>query len=266
MRSTLETTLQDIRYALRELTRNPVFFLTAVLTGALGIGGASAVFSAVDRVLFRALPYANADQLVSVGMMTPLDANEFAFPDWYFYLRKSPGPLEGVTAYQAGSVATDLTEDNPVRLNALRVEANFLTLFGIRPLVGRSFTSEEDRPNAPRVALISYGLWNSRFGADRTVVGRTISFDGAPTEIVGVLPRDFTMPTLGTVDVLEPLALNEATERSGRALRVFARLKPGVTSTQAVALLQPQFERALATAPPEFRKEISLRVRSLRDG
>jgi putative ABC transport system permease protein len=261
----LETALQDIRYAIRTLKRNPAFSITAILAAALGIGTTSAVFSAVDRILFRALPYADEDRLVSVGMMAPLDTSEFLFAQPYFDLRRDPGPFQEVTASQAGTITTDLTENNPMRLHAVRLEANFLQVFGIRPLVGRSFTLEEDRPNGRRVAMISYGLWHSRFAADPRTVGQTLSLEGASVEIVGVLPKDFEMPTLSDADIVMPLALNEATERSGRALRVFARLKPNIQVRQAILQLQPQFQRAMETVPPQFRKEVSLRVRQVRD-
>ncbi len=265
MLSALETTLQDARYAIRGLVHNPAFSVTAILAAALGIGATSAVFSAVDRILFRALPYPGEDRLVSVGMMAPLDTSEFLFADPYFHLRRDPGPFQEVTAFQAGSIATDLTEGNPVRLNAVRLEANFLQVFGVRPLVGRAFTRAEDVPGGPPVAMISYGLWRSRFAGDPRAVGRTLRLDGAPAEIVGVLPRDFLMPTLTEADVLLPLALNEATEHAGRAFRVFARLKPGIGIPRAIAELQPQFQYALETVPPRFRKEISMRLRPVRD-
>ncbi len=265
MTAALETTLQDARYAIRGLLRNPAFSLTAILAGALGIGATSAVFSAVDRILFRALPYANEDRLVSVGMMAPLDINEFLFADPYVSLRRNPGPLEDVTAFQAGTIDTDLTESNPVRLHALRLEANFLEVFGIRPIAGKTFTREEDRPGGPRVAMISYGLWRSRYAGDPRAVGRTLMLDGAPVEIVGVLPKNFEMPTLTQADILLPLALNEAAEHAGRAFRVFARMRPGVTVRQAIEEMQPQFQLALQTVPPQFRKEIYFRVRPVRD-
>ena len=265
MLSALETTWQDARYAVRGLLRNPGFSLAAILAAGLGIGATSAIFSAVDRILLRPLPYAAEDRLVSVGMMAPLDTNEFFFASPYFDLRRDPGPFQEVTAFQAGNFAVDLTEGNPVRLHALRLEANFLSMFGMRPAAGRMFTRDEDRPNGPHVAVISHALWRSRYAADPRAVGRTLLLDDVPYEIVGVLPANFEMPTLTPADVLLPLALNEATETSGRALRVFARLKPGIAVKQAMAALQPQFQRAMATVPPQFRKEISFRVRPVRD-
>lgn len=265
MLSALETTWQDARYAVRGLLRNPGFSLAAVLAASLGIGATSAMFSAVDRILLRPLPYAAEDRLVSVGMMAPLDTSEFFFASPYFDLRRDPGPFQEVTAFQAGNFAMDLTEGNPVRLRALRLEANFLSMFGMRPAAGRMFSRAEDVPNGPHVAVISHALWHSRYAADSRAVGRTLLLDDVPYEIVGVLPRDFEMPTLTPADVVLPLALNESTETSGRALRAFARLKPGIGVKQAMAALQPQFQRAMATVPPQFRKEISFRVRLVRD-
>ncbi len=264
--------LSDLRYAWRGLRRNPAFAVAAILAGALGIGAATAVFSVVDRILFRALPYAYADRLVSVGMLAPLDTNEFMFAVEYFDLQRGPlseqgakqTPFESVTAFQAGSYACDLTEQNPLRLDCLRLQANFLDTFGVAPLLGRAFTAQEDHPGGPRAAMISYALWQSRFAGDPRVVGQTIPIDGAATPIVGVLPKTFEMPTLTTADVLLPLALSE-TERQGRAFRVFGRLKPGVEPPAAMAQLQPHFERAMVDVPPQFRKEIGFRVRPIRD-
>ena len=164
----LEDTLYDLRFAVRGLARNPGFALTAVLAAALGIGASTAVFSAVDRILFRALPYTHEERLVSVGLMAPLDTNEFLFASGYTELRRTVqshlGPFEAVTSFQAGGIPCDLTEHNPIRLDCLRIEGNFLETFGMALPAGRSFTAEEDRPNGPRVSMISYALWRSRFG------------------------------------------------------------------------------------------------------
>lgn len=261
----IEHTFQDLRYALRGLRRNPGFTLTAVMAAAIAIGASTAIFSAVDRILFRPLPYRDEARLVSAGMMTPLDSNEFLLADAYFDLRRNPGPFAAVTSFQAGAIECDLTEQSPLRMRCLRLEANFLDTLGVRLAAGRNFSAEEDRPNGPRVAIISHALWRGRFAADPAAIGKTLSIDGTPTRVAGVLPPDFVMPTLTHADILLPEALDEARERSGRALRVFARLKPGVTLPQAQSRLQPYFARMLETVPPRFRKEVTLRVRPLRD-
>lgn len=258
-------TLQDLRYTARGLARSPLFTLTAVLAMALGIGASAAVFSVVDRILFRPLPYVDENRLVSVGMLAPLDANEFMFASEYFDLRRAPGPFAAVTSFQAGAIGCDLTEQTPRRLRCLRTEGNFLATLGLTPARGRAFSAEEDRPNGPAVAMISYGLWRSRFAGNEQISGHTMLLDGVPTVIVGVLPERFETPTLTRADVVLPEALNEATEREGRALRVFGRLRPDVSFTQAIAQLQPHFARALETVPPQFRREVRLQVRPVRE-
>ncbi len=261
----VESLVQDLRYAARGFARSPLFTLTAVLAAAIGIGATTSVFSVVDRILFRSLPYPHDERLVSLGMLTPLDFNEFLFADAYFDWRRHQTPFESITSFTAGVADCDLTETNPARLGCAAVEGNFLPTFGLSPILGRNFTREEDLPNGPKVALMSYGLWQSRFARDPNIAGKTILLDAHPVTIVGVLPPNFEMPTLASADLLVPEALNEATERSGRALRAFARLKPGVTLAQAQAAMQPLFQQTLRYAPPRFLKEIHLQIRSLRD-
>src|SRR6266567_273755 len=238
----LETLLQDVRYALRGFRRNPVFTLTAVVTLALGIGATTAVLSVVDRILFRALPYAHADRLVSVGLVAPIEPDEFMLGGSYYDWRDNQTPFEAFTS-ETGVAPCDLTEERPARLSCAGVEASFLPTLGVRPLVGRNFSAEEDRPNAPRVMLISYGVWKSRFGLDPSIVNRLISIDGKPVRVIGVLPTDFEMPRLQAMDVMFPQALDENAQRKadpGRPMWAFARLKPGVTIEQAKAALRPE--------------------------
>ena len=261
----VESLLQDLRYAARGFARQPLFTLTAVFAAALGIGSTTAVFSVVDRILFRGLPYAHDDRLVSLGMMAPLDTNEFLFADAYFDWRKHQTPFTSITSFTAGVADCDLTQTNPLRLGCAQVEGNFLSTFGISPVLGRNFTAQEDVPNGPRVALMTYGLWQSRFARDPNISGKTVLIDDRPVTIVGVLPANLEMPTLVHPDLLFPEALDEARERAGRVLRVFARLKPDVTLAQAQAAMQPLFESSLQYVPPQFRKEVHLRMRSLRD-
>ncbi|HEX4596063.1 MAG TPA: ABC transporter permease [Bryobacteraceae bacterium] len=266
MNTFLESLIQDLRYGVRGLARNPMFTLTAVFAAALGIGATTAVFSVVDRILFRSLPYPAEDRLVSLGMMAPLDTNEFLFDGSYQVWRRQQTPFESITSFTAGVADCDLTENDPARLGCASVEANFLPTLGFSPILGRNFTEQEDRPNGPRVALISYALWQGRFARDPNVAGKIISIDAQPVTIIGVLPSDFEMPTLAAADLLVPQALREASRNNTRALRVFARLKPGVKIAQAQAAMQPLFDRMLESeVPPAFRKEVHLRMRSLRD-
>jgi putative ABC transport system permease protein len=261
--------LQDLRFALRLLAKSPGFALVAVLTLAVGVGATSAVFSVVDRLLFRSLPYPQDDRLVSFGDKAPFEANEFVLGPDYADWRRVQTPFESVTSFVPGGAECDLTEQNPVRLKCALVESTFLPTFGIQPFLGRNFTAEEDRPNAARVALISYGLWRSRFASDRNLPGRSISLDGRPTVVVGVLPAQFEMPNLGRDDILVPAALDGSTDRGPNArqviLRAFARLKPGVTIKQAAAAMEPLFQQSLNYVPPQFCHEVTFRVRSLRD-
>ncbi len=264
----VETLGQDMHYGLRQLRRNPGFTAVAALSLALGIGATTAVFTVVDRDLFRSPPYPQADRLVVWGVVAPIEDREFMLGKPYVQLRAHPTPFESYTSWSPGESNCDLTEQNPVRLNCVRVEANFLATFGVRPLIGRDFTRDDDRPGAPRVALITYVLWRGRWGANPAVLGKSISVDGQPTKIIGVLPPDFEMPTLARVEMLVPQVLDEPSQlraNTGRVLRTFARLKPGVSVPQAAAELQPLFQEFIASAPPQFRKEIHLSVRPLRD-
>ena len=264
----LDALMQDLRFALRGLGKRPGFALVAILTLALGIGSTTAVFSVVDRILFRSLPYPHDERLVSLGLLAPIERDEFMLGSSYVDFRKRPGPFEAITSMMPGAAACDLTEQNAIRLNCALVEQTFLPTLGIQPVLGRNFLLDEDRPNSPRVALLSYSLWKQRFGGDPSVLDKTVSLDGTTTRIIGVLPSNFEMPTWSAADILLPQALDEEQQRRanpGRVLRTFARLKQGIDVAQATAALQPWFEQALSGAPPEFRKEIHLSVRNLRD-
>ncbi|HEY6304862.1 MAG TPA: ABC transporter permease [Candidatus Angelobacter sp.] len=262
-----ETMLQDLRYAARGLRRSPVFAITAVVAIALGTGAGTAVFSVIDRVLFRSLPYPLDDQLVSAGMTAPITQQEFLLGSDYIEWRDRQTPFQTL-ATMSGVNDCDLTEQRPLRASCASVDSALLRALQVQPLLGRNFTAEEDRPSGPRAAILSYGLWRSRFAADRAIVGKTISLDGSSATIVGVLAKDFELPTLETAEILVPEALDLAQQRrpnTGSILRAFARLKPGVTVDQAEAQLQPLFADSLKYVPPRFQKEIKLKVRSLRD-
>jgi len=259
--------LQDLRYSFRQLHRNPGFTTVAVITLALGIGATTAMFSLVDRMLFHSLPYAHENELVSVGVLAPIIDGEFLFAANYLEWQEHQSAFSGFTS-STGVGDCDVTENDPVRTTCASVASTFLPTFGIQPLLGRNFTRDEDQPNSPKVALLSYGLWKDRFGGDRSVLNRTISLDGVPTRIVGVLPRNFEFPTLAHVGLVVPEALDESLLQRhlmGPVVRVFGRVKPGSTLEQARAELQPLFRNFVESAPPPFRKILRLQVRSIRD-
>jgi putative ABC transport system permease protein len=246
----METFLQDVRYAIRGFGRNPVFTLTLIVTLMLGIGATTAIFSIVDRILFRDLPYAHAERLVSVGMVHSVETQEFLMGNFYYNWRDHQKPFEAMTSEQTNAHECDLTEAKPAQLNCESVEGNFLSVLGVSPVLGRNFLADETRPRAPDVALISYGLWLSHYGRDPGILNKTIAIDGSPVRVIGVLPRSFEMPRLQAVDVLFPMAVDEAADRTanggyGQPRRAFARLKPGVTVRQAQAEIEPLFQQDL---------------------
>lgn len=260
---------QDLRFALRGLRRNPVFTFAIIATLTLGIGSASAVFSLVDRVLFRGLPYLHANRLVSLGLVQSLEKNEFVMGSFYHAWRDRQTPFTAVTSQSAGPHPCDLTQLNPAHLNCIQIEANFLPTLGVSPVLGRNFTRSEDQPNGAGVALISYAFWRSRFNLQPNVAGKLIHIDGHPFAIVGVLPQNFEMPTLQPADVIFPMARDEAAERNGTQQgprRAFALLKPGITVQQARIAMAPLFAFAQLQMPRGIsRNDFHLSVRPLRD-
>jgi predicted permease len=263
----LETIGQDLRFGVRGLRRNLLFAVASVVTLAFGIGVTTAVFSVVDRILFRSLPYAHDDRLVSVGLTAPIMPQEFMLGNSYYVWKDSQTPFVKFTSW-SGTTSCELSETNPAHLACAYAESDFIPTLGIGLVRGRNFQPDEDVPNAPRVAQISYGFWKARFGMAEDVLGKTISLDGTDVRIVGILPQTFELPTLEHADILLPQRVDQAAQRRPGATHIMyaiGRLKPGVTAAQAVSALQPQFDQALSQTPPRFRAEVKLRVRSLRD-
>src|SRR5712692_3150027 len=202
-----ESIIQDLRYAMRGFQRSPGLFWIAVMTVALGAGGATAVFTVVDRILFRHLPYAHQDRLMWFGMKAPLNRNEFLLEGDFQRFREHSQVFESMGAI--GRVSDcDLNEQDSLRLACAQVTAGLLPTLGLAPHIGRNFTPEEDAPNGPRSALLTHGFWQRRYGADPGAIGRAIVIDGRPARIIGVLSPDFEMPTLARVDLLLPAQLN----------------------------------------------------------
>ena len=249
----METLIKDIRYGVRGLLKRPGFTAIALITLALGIGANTAIFSVVNAVLLRPLPFRDPDQLAIVWE----DATFAGFP------RNTPAPANYVdwkTQNQsfvdmAASAETsfNLTGDGePERVAAYSVTANFFPLFGVQPLLGRSFSDEEDRPGANKVAVLSYSLWQSRYGGDRQIINRDIQLNGQKHTVVGVMPAGFQFFE-SDVRLWVPLALDqeELANRGGHYLKVVARLKPGVTMAQAQADMNAVMRRIAVDHPGE---------------
>ncbi len=232
--TSLEQSVRDVTYAFRTLRRAPGFTAVVVTILALGIGANTAVFSVVDAVLLRPLPLAAAGRLVCVWeenlplgwpQDTPAPAN---FVDWRARNRvfTDMAALQGVIYAITGEGAPEEVEGNPVT-------ANLFPVLGVSPILGRQFTPEEDRPGARKVALISYGLWQRRFGGVASVLRRDVRLDGVPHRIVGVMPRGFAFPERSDVWIPIGFTSRQLAIRDNHYLRVFARLKPGITLIQA---------------------------------
>jgi putative ABC transport system permease protein len=234
------------------------------MTVALGAGGATAVFSVVDRILFRNLPYAHQDRLMWFGMKAPINNNEFLLEGDFHRFRERSQVFEAMGAI--GRVSDcDLNEQDSLRLVCAQVTAGLLPTLGLMPVIGRNFAAEEDAPNGPRSALLTHGFWQRRYGADPGAIGRLLVIDGAPTRIIGVLSKDFEMPTLARVDVVLPAQLNPGAQTGMTFLTVVGRLKPGISVGQAQAALHPIFLECLRYVPPGFAKEVTFHVTRLRD-
>jgi predicted permease len=264
----LDVFTSETRFAARSLWRSPGFTAIAILTLAIGIGASTAVFSVVDLLLFRSLPYPRAGRLVSVGFSGPIDTNEFNVSNSYLDWQAKQTAFQALTSMYPGGQC-DFGGSPPVRVNCQLVESNFLSTLGVAPLMGRDFRREDDRPGAPRVALLGYAFWRSRFGGESRVLDTTVEIDGNPARIIGVLPASFEMPQLGEADVLLPEQMDRRAVRANNSmilLRTFARLKDGIDIEGARQRMLPIFEESVRKdVPPPLRKEVRLVVRSLRD-
>src|SRR6266478_7384605 len=233
------TLLQDLRYGVRMLAKNPGFTFLAVITLALGIGANTAIFSVVNAVLLRPLPYANADQLVGIYLSPGGDAQDSRFPfepAAYLNLKGNSKVFTDVAALSNKGWPANLTNaGEPERLQGFQVSANLFPLLGVNPELGRAFASEEDRPGANRVVILSHDLWQRRFAGERTILGRTLTLNNDSYTVVGVLPADFRF--YSKTDLWTPLAFTvaEENERNSRYLELIARRKPGVSLAQASA-------------------------------
>jgi putative ABC transport system permease protein len=268
------TLFQDFRYALRMFQRKPGFTVIAVVTLALGIGANTAVFSVVNAFLLQPLPYKDPDRLVIIQHTAA--AGDYESVDAYPVfndLREQVESFDGVAAFAWRRLTLD-GSDGPETVFGSTVTSNFLAVLGVVPMIGRGFLAGEDEPNKPRLAMLSYGLWQRRFGADPNIIGRAIVADKESVEIVGVMPPNFKSDLLPEIPKVEFwMTLNPGprmvTSRNINWLRIIARLKPTITVAQTRSELDVIAERQNARQPPNIvaghANDLTLTAVSLKD-
>ncbi len=222
---------QDVRFGLRGLRSRPGFAITVLLTLTLGIGANAAIFSVVSAVLLRPLPYAKPDRLVHLWevFQSKVDSrSEASYPD-YLDWRARNRVFSDMAGYQGSGFL--LGAESPVTVTGGKVTSNFFDVLGVHAIVGRTFGPGDDAVGAPRLAVISYGLWERQYGRDPRVVGRAVTIDGGPATIVGVLPADFQFTRIGNAELWATIDRGQdmRERRGAHWLNVVARLKPGVT-------------------------------------
>jgi predicted permease len=261
--------VQDIRYALRQLHKSPGFAAVTVLTLALGIGANTAIFSVVNGVLLNPLPFHNASRIVSMFEETQNFAKgSISYPNFLDWQRDNRS-FEAMAAYR-GTDGSITGVGQPESVRAQRVSANFFPILGVNPILGRNFTSEEDRRGASPTALISEGLWKRKFASDRNVIGQRLIVAGQPRTIIGVIPASFRLHVFNfrTADVYE--AIGEDTDPSFylrdsyRGMDAIGLLKPGVTLAQARDDMK-RVNAGLADAYPSVDGNIKANIISLQD-
>jgi hypothetical protein len=226
--------LQDLRFGLRMLAKHRGFTAVAILTLALGIGANTAIFSLVNGILLSPLPYREPDRLVRLIQASP----NLGLATWgvsqanFAAYREQNRSLETIALFTTSGV--NLTgEGEPERLPMTNVTAHFFKVFEVNPILGRTFQEGEDAPGKNGVCVISYGLWQRRFGGDSNIIGRSLILNNTPTEVVGVMPAQFKFPRVA-VDLWIPLPF-DASRTSPYVFQVVGRLKPGWQAAQAQA-------------------------------
>jgi len=266
----LDSILQDLRYTFRTLGRDAVFTTFAILIVGLGIGASSTVFSIVNTLLIRPLPFRDPGRLVWVANHDETSglSGQTTQVGHFLDLRQENRSFEDVAAYFAfyGVGDNKLTgQGEPERLSGVPVSQNFFQLLGVEPQLGRLFTAEECKWNGPKVLLLSHGLWVRRFASDPGIVGRRLTLNDEPVNVIGVMPASFDFASVfapaSHLDLYFPFPMSAETNRWGNTLAMIGRLKPGVTVRSAQAeltILGKQFTRAHATDRNQFEGRLSL--------
>src|SRR5215469_6085569 len=262
----IDDIVRDVRYALRTLVRTPVFAITVVLTLGIGIGANTAIFSIVDRLLLRPLPYPNGEQLMLLHESSPkaakMDINPANWLDW----QRASRTFESFAAWSDRNELTLTGRGEPERLKTEAVSYEFFSVLRLKPLLGRDFAAEDDRPQARPTVVLSYALWQRKFAGDPNVVGKIVQLDGTPVEIIGVMPAGFYFLSRETA-IWGAFRLDRTLpwrERRGRFLPyVVGRVKDSVTPSTARREIETI--AALLAQTYAFNKNTSVTVIPLRE-
>ncbi|HJT27076.1 MAG TPA: ABC transporter permease [Pyrinomonadaceae bacterium] len=230
----MNSIIKDVKFALRGLLKHPAFTAIAVVTLALGIGGSTSIFTVVNAALLRGLPYKSPDRLYHIWEQTPkqeFPKREFSYPDYQDYQQNNV--FEGLAAYSGGGAILS-GQGDPESLNATRVNAAFFSVLGVDPLLGRTFQNGEDNQGGPKVTVLTYALWQRRFGADPNIVGRALTLNGQSYTVIGVLPASFQF-ALRPADLFLPYqpTQNQLTFRFMHGTNLIGRLKADKSANDA---------------------------------
>src|SRR6185369_5624324 len=264
----METLWRDLHYSARMLLKRRGFAAVAVITLALGIGANTAIFSLVRGVLLRPLPFSESERLIGIRESKVGEGhnNPMAFRT-YAEIRDKAQTIESIAAYFANSNPTVEQADGTVSLQAASVSHSYFKVLGVQPILGRDFTPEDNKPEAPLTAILSYDLWQQLYGGDREIVGKSQKIDGQSVTIIGVMPSITVGGQIGWRSLWRPLRTNEAAQlnNAGRWVQASARLKPGVTIEQARAELAILMENIKQAYPATHNRDHGIYATSLKD-
>jgi putative ABC transport system permease protein len=248
----LDTIAADVRYTIRTLLKAPAFTATVLIALALGIGANTAVFTVLKTVVLEPLPYPNSDRIVNIGR--PGSDSTTNIPKYVFWEQNNPG-LEDLAAYHTAGNMNLMGGDRPEPVKVVTASRKYFRLFGANPILGRTFTASEDTPGGPNVAMMSYGLWQRRFGGQSSIIGSTITLGGKLYTVVGILSPSFEPNPPG--DVWVPLQADASDKNLANILTVAARLPANVTLPMANSWMAVIREQYLRMHPQRLDKEVS---------
>ena len=253
----------NFKHALRMFRANPGFTFAAIAALALGIGINTAIFTVVDTVLLKPLTYPDADRIVQFMLTSPEGNGPAASIPKFMLWQQQTSAFQDVAAYDFGGPGFNLTGAQPEQVHGIHVTQGYFRLFGASPMLGRTFTPQEDSPNGGKVVVLSYGLWQRKFGGNPNIIGSALSLGNEPYTIVGVLNQSFVSDP--EADILLPFQFDPNSTNQGHYFKAAGRLKPGVTLAQANALLKVAADQFRRRYPDALGPKDGFGVEPLRD-